>query len=167
MTLAELNALDRAGFVDAVGWTFEHSPWVADRVWDQRPFATPSALHAAMVAVVSRAPVDEQLALIRAHPDLGARARLSAASAGEQSGAGLDRLDAVEFERLQSLNTAYRDKFGFPFIYAVKGASKHDILDALESRLTADPDRERTAALEQVYRIAQFRLETLLSCTIS
>lgn len=167
MTLAELNEMDRAGFVDAVGWIFEHSPWVAERVWEQRPFSSPSTLHAAMMAAVSGAPANEQLALIRAHPDLGARARMSTASEGEQSGAGLQRLEAAEFERLQGLNTLYRERFGFPFIYAVKGASKRDILDALESRLAADPDRERAAALEQVYRIAQFRLETLFSCTIS
>jgi len=167
VTPAELNAMDRADFVDAVGWTFEHSPWVAERSWEQRPFDTPSALHSAMVASVARASLAEQMALIRAHPDLGARARMSAASEGEQSGAGLDRLDETEFERLHGLNTAYREKFGFPFIYAVRGASPRDILEALESRLDADPASERATALDQIYRIAQFRLETLFSCTIS
>jgi 2-oxo-4-hydroxy-4-carboxy-5-ureidoimidazoline decarboxylase len=120
-----------------------------------------------MAAAVEHASSEEQLALIRAHPDLGARARMSAASQGEQAGAGLDRLTASEFDRLQRLNAAYREKFGFPFIYAVKGASPHEILGALESRLAGDPAAERATALGQIYRIAQFRLETTLSCTTS
>jgi OHCU decarboxylase len=159
--------MDRAAFVDAVGWVFEHSPWVAERTWEERPFTTPAALHSAMVEVVARASAAEQLALIRAHPDLGARVCMTAASEGEQTGAGLDRLDAGEFDQLRRLNSAYRETFGFPFIYAVKGASKGDILAALESRLAADPGSERAGALSQIYRIAQFRLETIFSCTTS
>ena len=94
MTIGELNACDRAGFVDALGWIFEDSPWVADRAWDRRPFSGIEQLHAAMIGVVNEAPRHEQLALLRAHPDLGARARMSEASAGEQAKArarGLDR----------------------------------------------------------------------------
>ena len=98
------------------------------------------------------------MALLRAHPDLGTRARISAASTAEQSGAGLDRLTPDEFERLQRLNSAYRDKFGFPFLFAVKGSTKYDILQALERRIQASPDAERQEALRQVYRIAEFRL---------
>ncbi|MGO9257464.1 MAG: 2-oxo-4-hydroxy-4-carboxy-5-ureidoimidazoline decarboxylase [Bryobacteraceae bacterium] len=167
MTMLELNALDRPTFLAAVGWVFEHSPWVAERAWSKRPFGTLPALHAAMVAAVMHAAPAEQLALIRAHPDLGRRARMSDASESEQAGAGLDRLTAAEFERLHRLNAAYREKFGFPFIYAVKGATKHAIVAALESRLTADPQAERAAALGEVYRIAQFRLESTISCTTS
>ena len=159
MTLADLNAMDRPAFRDAVGWVFEHSPWVAERAWQHRPFATLESLHAAMAVAVAEASSAEQLSLIRAHPDLGARARMSAASEGEQAGAGLDRLTPAEFDRLHRLNAAYREKFGFPFIYAVKGAGKHDILAALEIRLAAEPAAERAAALAQIYRIAQFRLE--------
>jgi 2-oxo-4-hydroxy-4-carboxy-5-ureidoimidazoline decarboxylase len=92
---------------------------------------------------------------------------MSAASEDEQAGAGLDRLTPAEFDRLHRLNAAYREKFGFPFIYAVKGAGKHDILAALESRLASEPEAERAAALEQIYRIAQFRLENTISCTVS
>jgi 2-oxo-4-hydroxy-4-carboxy-5-ureidoimidazoline decarboxylase len=165
--MAELNALDHAAFLAAVGWVFEHSPWVAERAWHNRPFATLPALHTAMVDAVAAASPAEQLALIRAHPDLGSRARMSAASEGEQTGAGLDRLTAAEFDRLHRLNSAYREKFGFPFIYAVKGAGKQEILAALESRLAAEPEAERAAALGQIYRIAQFRLENTISCTTS
>jgi 2-oxo-4-hydroxy-4-carboxy-5-ureidoimidazoline decarboxylase len=158
MTVAELNALDRAQFVAAIGWVFEHSPWVAGRAWAARPFANLEGLHRAMIAQVEAASPEEQLALLRAHPDLGARARISAASTEEQAGAGLDRLTAEEFERLHRLNAAYRDKFGFPFLFAVKGSTKYDILKALQRRLDAAPEDEYREALRQVSRIAEFRL---------
>ena len=158
MTLAELNTSDRGAFLDAIGWVFEHSPWVAEQVCDGRPYPSLEVLHRAMVSQVETAPATRQLALLRAHPDLGTRARISAASAVEQSGAGLDRLTPDEFERFERLNSAYRDKFGFPFLFAVKGSTKYDILQALERRIQAPPDAERQEALRQVYRIAEFRL---------
>jgi 2-oxo-4-hydroxy-4-carboxy-5-ureidoimidazoline decarboxylase len=158
MTLAELNGMDHAAFIDALGWIFEHSPWVADRAWTNRPFASRAALHEAMVREVEAATPEDQTALLRAHPDLGTRARISEASTGEQAGAGLDRLTPDEFERLNRLNAAYRDKFGFPFLYAVKGSTKYDILQALERRLDNPPEQEYQEALRQVYRIAEFRL---------
>lgn len=163
MTLSELNQLDRAAFINRVGWVFEDSPWVAERTWDARPFGTLDELHGTMTDIVARSSVGEQLALLRAHPDLGARARMSDASTTEQSGAGLDTLSAEEFDRLARLNAAYREKFGFPFLYAVKGSTKHDILDALEKRLGATRDDELTEALEQVGRIARFRLKELIA----
>jgi 2-oxo-4-hydroxy-4-carboxy-5-ureidoimidazoline decarboxylase len=158
MTVAELNTLDREDFVAAIGWVFEHSPWVAERAWAARPFATLEALHRAMIAQVEAASPQEQIALLRAHPDLGARARISAASTKEQAGAGLDRLTPEEFESLQRLNAAYRDKFGFPFLFAVRGSAKYDILKALQRRLEATPEDEYREALRQVSRIAEFRL---------
>ena len=163
MTVAELNAKDRSGFVAAVGWAFENSPWVAERVWEKRPFATLDALHNAMTTVVASASPEEKLALLRAHPDLGARARMSDASVREQGGAGLDTLTRDELDRLRALNSAYREKFGFPFLYAVKGSTKDDILNALERRLPATRDTEEAEALGQVYRIARFRLEEVIS----
>ena len=158
MTLIELNAMDHAAFIDALGWIFEHSPWVAGRAWTHRPFATRAALHQAMEHEVEAATPEEQIALLRAHPDLGTRARISQASTGEQAGAGLDRLTPDEFERLNRLNSAYRDTFGFPFLYAVKGSTKYDILQALERRLDNLPEQEYQEALRQVFRIAEFRL---------
>jgi 2-oxo-4-hydroxy-4-carboxy-5-ureidoimidazoline decarboxylase len=163
MTVAELNAKDRSGFVAAVGWAFEDSPWVAERVWEKRPFATLDALHDAMTVVIASASPEEKLALLRAHPDLGARARMSDASVREQGGAGLDTLTRDELDRLRALNTAYREKFGFPFLYAVKGSTKDDILSALERRLPATRDAEQAEALRQVYRIARFRLQEVIS----
>ncbi len=163
MTLAELNACDRARFVDAIGGVFEHSPWVAERAWERRPFASVDELHDAMMLEVTRAPRHEQLALLHAHPDLGTRARMSDSSTAEQSGAGLDRMLPAEFERLQRLNAAYWQKFGFPFLFAVKGSTANQILEALEERLPATPDAEFVEALRQVSRIALFRLEVAIS----
>jgi 2-oxo-4-hydroxy-4-carboxy-5-ureidoimidazoline decarboxylase len=163
VTLPEVNALDRAGFVTQIGWVFEHSPWVAARAWAKRPFRTLDALHEALTAEVEAASLDEQLALLRAHPDLGTRAKMSGASASEQSGVGLDSLTHEEFERLRRLNDAYREKFAMPFLYAVKGSTKHDILRALEGRLGSSREEEFAEALRQVSRIARFRLQELIA----
>jgi 2-oxo-4-hydroxy-4-carboxy-5-ureidoimidazoline decarboxylase len=167
MTIEEINSLSHGEFVARLGWVFEHSPWVAERTWVKRPFLNAEHLHAAMMEAVERGSRPEQLGLLRAHPDLGARARvgapaaapLSEASATEQKGAGLDQLTIAEHEGLMRLNSAYHKKFGFPFIYAVKGAGRQDILKALELRLETPEDGEFREALRQVYRIARFRLE--------
>jgi 2-oxo-4-hydroxy-4-carboxy-5-ureidoimidazoline decarboxylase len=159
MTIEAVNSLDREDFVAALGWVFEHSPWVAERTWDGRPFATVDALHQAMVTQVEAASTEQQRGLLRAHPDLGTRARLSDASAAEQGGAGLDQLTPQEFDELQRLNNDYRVKFGFPFLFAVKGSTKHDILRALRERLDVPQEEEYAEALRQVYRIARFRIE--------
>jgi 2-oxo-4-hydroxy-4-carboxy-5-ureidoimidazoline decarboxylase len=163
MTLDDLNASNRDGFVGALGTIFEESPWVPERAWQRRPFESLEALHEAMMAEVSASSPREQLGLLRAHPDLGTRARMTAASAGEQAGAGLDRLTPSEFERLQELNTAYREKFGFPFLFAVKGSTKHDVLAALATRLQATAAEEFAEALRQVSRIALFRLQQVVN----
>ncbi len=162
MTLGQLNASDRDAFVAAVGWVFEHSPWVAERAWSRRPFASKDDLHADMVAVMMAASHDEQLALLRAHPDLGSRARMSDASVGEQAGAGLDRLSADQYHQLTMLNASYRERFGFPFLLAVKGSTARDILDSLARRVAHTVDAEWQEALTQVARIAAFRLDTTI-----
>src|SRR5262245_50969744 len=113
MTLAEANTITRDRFVTSLGWVFEHSPWVAERAWNRRPFRSLEHLHEAMMAEVLAARADEQLALLRAHPDLGARARMSDASTGEQAGAGLDSLGRGDFDRLRTLTASYRERFGF------------------------------------------------------
>jgi 2-oxo-4-hydroxy-4-carboxy-5-ureidoimidazoline decarboxylase len=159
MRIEDINALDRPAFVEALGWIFEDSPWVAARAWERRPFASLDALHESMVNEVARAAPEEQLALLRAHPDLGASRKMSAASEGEQSGAGLDRLSQEELRRLQSLNAAYRERCGFPFLFAVKGSTPRDVFDALVERSGNSRESEFQTALEQVYRIARFRLE--------
>src|SRR3974377_728174 len=124
MTIDEVNVLQHGEFIAKLGWVFEHSPWVAERSWEKRPFSSVDHLHAAMIETVERGSRPDQLALLRAHPDLGARARvgmisnpLSEASTAEQRGAGLDQLTIAEHERLMRMNNSYRQKFGFPFIY--------------------------------------------------
>ena len=160
--MAEINRLDRAGFVAAVGWVFEDSPWVAERSWPRRPFADVASMHDVMTQQVRDASRDEQLALLRAHPDLGARARMTVASEGEQTGAGLDRLAPDQYARLQSANAHYRERFGFPFLFAVKGSTPAEILDALDERLGRSWNEEFDTALQHVFRIASFRLRDLV-----
>jgi 2-oxo-4-hydroxy-4-carboxy-5-ureidoimidazoline decarboxylase len=162
MTIEELNSLDREGFINAVGWVFEGSTWVAERAWKNRIFKDADSLHQAMVEQVKAASREEQLALLRAHPDLGTRARVTAASSAEQTAAGLHDLTPPEFDHLQRLNTEYRDKFGFPFLFAVKGSTRRDILRALEQRLGDAPEQEYREALGHVYRIARYRIEDIV-----
>lgn len=163
LTITQVNGLSRQEFVEAVGWVFEHSPWVADRVWDGRPFDDRAAMHHAMTQQVREASRDEQLALLRAHPDLGARVRMTDASKGEQAGAGLDQLTPDEHARLQTANAAYRERFGFPFLFAVRGSTLRDVLAALEARLDSTTPQEFETALLQVFRIAAFRLEGVVA----
>jgi 2-oxo-4-hydroxy-4-carboxy-5-ureidoimidazoline decarboxylase len=159
-----LNALSRAGFVARLGAIYEHSPWVAERAFDSRPFADLDALHAAMQAVMLRASPEEQLALIRAHPELLGKleaAQLTESSRGEQAGAGLDRCTAEQKSRMRSLNAAYREKFGFPFIVAVKGLDWSGIIERMERRMASSRDEELATALHEIGRIARLRLEAL------
>jgi 2-oxo-4-hydroxy-4-carboxy-5-ureidoimidazoline decarboxylase len=162
VTILQVNSLGLNDFVDEVGWVFEHSPWVARRAWKHRPFASLDDLHTRMITEVTCASTNEKLALLRAHPDLGTRAKVSESSAKEQAGAGLDQLTPVEFARLHQYNEAYKTKFGFPFLFAVKGSGKLRIMQALEARLQATPEEEFQEALRQVFRIARFRLEDII-----
>jgi 2-oxo-4-hydroxy-4-carboxy-5-ureidoimidazoline decarboxylase len=140
---------------------FEHSPWV-----EARADALPSCgdRHADLMAVVHDAAPEEQLALIRAHPELAGKAavdgRLTEASAAEQASAGLDRLSQAEFDRFHALNVAYRQKFGFPFIICVRLTDRAGILAAMERRLANDRDTEIAAALDEIGEIVRLRLES-------
>ena len=162
----ELATLERAQFVELFGGVFEHAPWVAERAFHAGRFHSLEALHGAMVAAMRQAPRERQLALIRAHPDLAGRAAiagaLTAASSAEQASAGLDQCTPAEFERFGELNDKYKEKFGFPFILAVRGTSRAEILAAFERRLGNPPDAEFEEALNQIARIARFRLEDLV-----
>jgi OHCU decarboxylase len=163
MTLNELSALPQNEFARALGAIFEHSPWIPERAWAARPFDSVRALHQAMVDVVQRASREEQLALITAHPELAgkeaAAGTLTSASSSEQRGAGLDQCSPDELKRLRSLNAAYRKRFGFPFIIAVKGRSRYQIMEAIEERLHHDEETELTTCLDQIGQIARFRLD--------
>ncbi|CAM3713143.1 2-oxo-4-hydroxy-4-carboxy-5-ureidoimidazoline decarboxylase [Cohnella lubricantis] len=162
LKLTAINEMDRDTFVRALGGIFEHSPWVAEGCVESRPFASIAALHEAMTEVVRSSPEETVLELLRAHPDLGTRLAVTDYSASEQSGAGLDRLTPEEYERMTALNEQYVEKFGFPFILAVKGKSKDEIVASMEARVLNGARDEREEALAQIGRITRFRLEDLV-----
>lgn len=164
-----VRTLSRADFVARFGGIFEHSPWVAEGAFDRGltpETDTPEGLHAAMVAVMREADREKLLALINAHPDLAgklqAAGRLTADSTREQSSAGLDMLTDAERARFTQLNDAYKARFGFPFIMAVKGRDKAEILAAFEYRLNNDADQEFKTALAEIEKISLLRLKDLL-----
>ena len=165
-SLAELNRLDAEGFVALLGGVFEHSPWIARAAYGARPFGSIAELHAAMLRVVADVDLNKQLRLLQAHPMLAKSApdTLTTASAAEQAGIGLDRLAADETAVLDALNRAYRARFGFPFIIAVRGQrDRGAILAALQARVHNAPDHERATALAEVAKIARFRLQDLIA----
>jgi OHCU decarboxylase len=167
ITLEALNTLPVDEFTSVLGAIFEHSPWVAQRAATARPFSSRLALLDAMRAVVQAAPIEEQLGLIRAHPQLGARGRkrleLTEASAHEQRRAGLDACTDEEFAQLLLLNTAYVEKFSFPFVLAVRGHDPDSILAAMSNRLNNDVEAERHTALTQIGLIGGYRLADLVA----
>ncbi len=161
-----MNESETVAFVARYGGIYEHSPWVAEAA--ARVLAGDAdreTIRRVMADCVDNAITEAQLELMRAHPDLTGKAAiagtLTAASTGEQASAGLDQCTAAEYERFQSLNTEYRRKFGFPFIMAVRGASRSDILDAFGERVNNPADVEFETALAEIHRIAELRLEAL------
>jgi len=167
ISLSRLNSCSRDEFVSAVGSVFEHSPWIAAATWAQKPFAGVAQLHAALCETVRCAGEEKQLALIRAHPDLvGRTARagaLTRESANEQAGAGLNRLSAEEFAWFQKNNAAYRDKFGFPFVICARLNKKEAMVKGLTARLLNSREQEIKTALEEIFKIAEFRLRDLIA----
>jgi len=162
------TTLDRAAFVEAYGGIYEHSPWVAAAVFDAGIGAgddEAGALAGRMAQVVDAADDDAKLALLRAHPELAGRlamsGELTADSTSEQASAGLDRCTPEEFAEFHELNERYTARFGFPFIIAVRGLSRQDILSAFRIRADNDRETEFAAALQQVHRIARLRLEAM------
>jgi len=166
LTVTQLNSLDRAAFVAAIGNLFEHSPWVAEETWPKRPFRDAAHLHGALSATMHAASRDRQLALIRAHPDLAGRLaqqnRLTAESVREQASAGLNQLTAAELAGFQALNAAYVARFGFPFVICARLNNKTAILAAMQTRLAHTPGAEFTTALDEIEKIAQLRLNDAL-----
>ena len=162
-TIADVNTMTPGIFLAAFGDVAEHSPWVAREAASFRPFAGREAMIVSFERAVKAANRDAQLALIRAHPDLAAKAKLTGDSTREQAGAGLDNLSPEEFARFTTLNTRYKERFGFPFIFAVKGATKHMILDGFEHRVGNDMPTEFATAIAQICRIFRFRIEDRVS----
>lgn len=158
----------RDAFVAALGSIYEHSPWVAEAVWKSGIAAMETNfgdLAAAMRETVDAAPEHDQLALLRAHPELASKAALAGeltpSSTGEQRGAGLDRCSTEELMQIREFNDTYRFRFGFPFIIAVTGLTRKEIINALRKRCASAPAVERSEAMRQVHKIAQIRLRAL------
>jgi OHCU decarboxylase len=166
-TLRELNSLDRAGFVDALASVFEGPPWIVEQAWDARPFASVERLHQALCDVMYAAPVEQQVALVRAHPDLVGRAALAGtlgpASTAEQAAAGLDRLTLDEIATFQRYNAAYREKFGFPFVICARENKKASILTGFAVRLEHTREEEITTGLVEVSKICALRLGDVIA----
>lgn len=169
IALASLNATDEAGFIAALGDVYEDAPWVAQAVLKERPFATLAALHAAMMAAVRTAPPEQQLDLIKGHPDLAGKAAragaMTADSKAEQTSAGLDRLSEAEFAQFNRLNRAYRDKFGMPFIICARRHTKDSILQQFERRLQNSKSDETETALAEIFHITALRLDQRIEAT--
>jgi 2-oxo-4-hydroxy-4-carboxy-5-ureidoimidazoline decarboxylase len=165
--LAALNDMDAPAFEALLGSVFEHAPWVARAAWARRPFAGIADLHAAMMAAVRAAPAETRRAFLNGHPELAgpeARARsLTADSASEQGSAGLDRMGEADAQAFDRLNAAYRARFGFPFIIAVRGRGRAEIRSIFEARLGRDPAVEEATALEEVAQITRMRLDRLIT----
>lgn len=155
--------MDREEFLRRFGDIAEHSPWVAEAASLRRPLADREALAKAFDQAVREAPREARLALIRAHPDLAGKAALTTDSRREQAGAGLGSLTPDEMERFTELNDAYKARFGFSFILAVKGATKHQILAAFEARIGNEPEVELETAIGEIARITRFRIEDRVS----
>ena len=164
--MAAINGMDRSSFVQKFGGIFENSPWVAEQAWDKRPFANVDAMHAAMVEVAKFAPAPRQLALLQSHPDLAGKeaqaGAMTASSVTEQASAGLNALSKDEMTQISDLNAAYKKKFGFPFIIAVRMHTKEGIFFEFRRRLQNDTASEYANDLQNVYAITRLRLAKLL-----
>ena len=159
--------MDKDGFVQIIGPVFEHSEWIAEAVWAKRPFADFGLLHRALCETVRNAGEKKQLALICAHPDLAGRVALAGAlkleSASEQASAGLNQLSPEEIDLFQKRNAAYKETFGFPFVICARLNRKEAILDGFRARLPNSREREIQIALQEIFKIAELRLNDLIS----
>ncbi len=160
--MAVIGKMSQEQFVAVLGGIFEHAPWVAERAWESRPFRTRAVLHERMLDAVRQASPEQQLSLLRGHPDLATRLQVTDYSAQEQRSAGLDQLSENEYSAFMAGNQAYTDKFGFPFIMAIKGKSKEEILSAMQERIDNDEATEKQTAFVEISKITGFRLEQLL-----
>jgi len=161
-----IDQLDREAFVARFGPLFEHSPWIAEHAWADRPFDGPDELHEALCSAMYAASRERQIELIRAHPDLAGRAAIAGTltddSRREQSAAGLDQLTPDEFEAFTRVNAAYRERFGFPFVVCAREHTKESILRTAAERLEHSQQEELRVALGEIAKIARLRLQDTL-----
>jgi OHCU decarboxylase len=164
VALEELNSLSKYEFVARLGGVFEHSPWVAERVWSQRPFRSLDDLHRAMMTGIENASNDQKLKLIRAHPELAAAEALTVDSSSEQGRLGFNALSRTERDEMNELNRRYREKFGFPCIVALRlHENRASVMAEMRRRLVNDAPTELANALEQIGHITRGRLQKLLN----
>ncbi len=167
VTLEQLNGCETNQFITHLAGIFEHSPWVAEQIVEQRPFTSIESLHSVMVNEVAHSSDQAKLTLIRHHPELAGKeaesGQLTTESTREQKGAGLDQCSAEELQQLRELNQAYLERFGFPFVIAVSGLDRQQILQQMRIRLANDDEQELENSINQIARIAHIRLRHLIS----
>lgn len=164
-TIETLNSSSSKQFIEIVGGIFEHSPWIAEKAEKSKPFTSIEQLFQKMVSIVENSSPEQKLKLINAHPNLGERVAMTTDSINEQKGAGLQDLTPEEYDNFIKLNKRYMDKFGFPFIIAVRGKNKEQIYDAMKARIGHEIDYEFQTALKEIYKIAKFRLREKIITT--
>ena len=162
-TLKQINHYTTDQFTQVFGEIFEHSPWIAQKAAIERPFSSLEEVYETMKEIVKLSPKEQQLALILEHPELGTRLQMSNASVKEQVGAGLNTLTPDEFKRISALNARYTEKFHFPFIIAVAGKDKYTIMSEMERRLSLTVEEEFQTALQEIYKIARIRFQTIVT----
>ncbi|SHQ83578.1 Xanthine/uracil permease [Mycobacteroides abscessus subsp. abscessus] len=161
-TISQINDTNLDEFMNIMNGIFEHSPWIARIAFNEKPFPSLHHLHRCMVDVVKHASPEQQLTLIKAHPNLGERIAMTNHSTEEQKGAGLQNLTNDEYEQFIKTNQEYMDKFGFPFILAVRGKNKHEIYESMKTRISSSKEIEFETALTEIYKIALLRLEEII-----
>ncbi len=167
VTLQAINLFDQQHFVETLGSLFEGPPWIVEQAWQARPFQSQTQLHQALCAVMYKAPVAQQIALIQTHPDLVGRAALAGtltpASSSEQAAAGLDRLSGEEISTFTQYNQRYRERFDFPFVICARENKKESILAGFATRMYNTREQEIETALAEIAKICWFRLQDLLA----
>ncbi len=162
-----LNKLSKQAFIELLGSIYEHSPWVAEQAYEQRPFDSMHSLQHVMFDIVQASGIDDRLTLIRNHPELAGKeadeGTLTADSQKEQSRAGLNHCTAEELKQIRELNKDYLDKFSFPFVIAVSGLNKHQIISAMRSRMQNDDEIEFITSIKEIGKIGRIRLDALMN----
>lgn len=162
LTMQSVNQMKKVSFVQHFGGVFEHSLWVAEQAARDRPFHSVKSLYEKMASIVQESTASDQLSLLRNHPNLGAKIKMTDASVKEQTDAGLTSMTKTEFDQFSMLNEAYTEKFAFPFIIAVRSKTKEEIYRQMEMRLQNDRDTEFDTALNEVFKIAYFRITDIV-----
>lgn len=165
--IENLNKLSNDAFIERLGSIYEHSPWVAEQAYQQHPFDSADSLQKIMFDIVQASGIDDRLTLIRNHPELAGKeadaGTLTADSQKEQSNAGLNHCTAEELKQIRELNKDYLDKFSFPFVIAVSGLNKHQIIAAMQDRLQHDDETEFATSIKEIGKIGRIRLDALMN----